>query len=271
MLVTKTKYTKLDPVRERACEEGRQAVAAVAAVAKDRSIMTASASMEACLSMFFFTFSLLKCPQESQATVRVPTAIYVNVSKALYVNSCPLIDSPLLLRLLGLLVEHGRLSNRGRGEHGRSGNMHAIIGNHAAGLGGVGEVLVERIPTVPLAKVGPPPEAGAYPNADDGDDDDDEEDDPLVVVVHPGRCIVSYVAGSRNVGAAVCTVTGTSIKVEMEKRIGRNRNIPCASAALSLTGDSSTCRRCCCTSRSGLAVACVPCLFDIMSVIHTVC
>lgn len=174
----------LTPFERGECEEGRRAAA------KDRSTMTASASMEACLSMFFLF--LLKCRQESQATVRVSTAIYVNVSKALYVNSCPLIDSPLLLRLLGLLVEHGGLSDRGRGEHGRSGNMHAVIGNHAAGLGGVGEVLVERIPTVPLAKVGSPPEAGAYPNTDDGDDDDDEEDDPLVVVVHPGRCIVSY-------------------------------------------------------------------------------
>lgn len=213
MLVTKTKYTKLDPVRERACEEGRQAVAAVAAVAKDRSIMTASASMEACLSMFFFTFSLLKCPQESQATVRVPTAIYVNVSKALYVNSCPLIDSPLLLRLLGLLVEHGRLSNRGRGEHGRSGNMHAIIGNHAAGLGGVGEVLVERIPTVPLAKVGPPPEAGAYPNADDGDDDDDEEDDPLVVVVHPCASAALSLTGDSSTCRRCCCTSRSGLAV----------------------------------------------------------
>ena len=65
--------------------------------------------------------------------------------------------------------------------------MHAVVRNHTAGLGGVGEVVAERELTIPLAQIGPSPEAGAYPDSDDGDDDDDGEDDPLVVVVHPAR------------------------------------------------------------------------------------
>ena len=63
-----------------------------------------------------------------------------------------------------------------------------------AGLGGVGEVVAERVPTVTLAEVGSPPEACAYPDADDSNYDDDEEDDPLVVIVDPRGTCVSCIA-----------------------------------------------------------------------------
>lgn len=96
-------------------------------------------------------------------------------------------ECPLLL--LGLLAVDSRRADRGRVKEASRGDVYrpGPVGHNPPRAGGVREVRAECIIPVLLAKVATAPDAGAYPDADDGDDHNDEEDNPLVVALKPRK------------------------------------------------------------------------------------